>query len=130
MNNTNNNNVKTIAEMVLDSARKSVLITNLSLAEALGNGIYVQYESFGEVPCVCIMGMRPDNTAMICCNDSDSNKIYLVRVRLSHDNGVMIHQSTQIYNNDDHVISDAVWATLLDDIELWSKGKLNEIILG
>ena len=95
----NTNNEQSIAELMLATARKSVIITNLSLSEAMETGMMVQYESFGQVPCVCVMGLRQNSTALICCNDGDSNKIYLQYVAIEKENGFHLKYNTQIYNN-------------------------------
>lgn len=125
----NTNNEQSVAELMLATARKSVIITNLSLSEAMETGMMVQYESFGEVPCVCVMGLRPNSTALICCNDGDSNKIYLQYVAIEKENGFHMKYNTQIYNNNDADVADRVWANLLCDLELWSKGELDNIFL-
>ena len=125
----NTNNEQSVAELMLATARKSVIITNLSLSEAMETGMMVQYESFSEVPCVCVMGLRPNSTALICCTDGDSNKIYLQYVAIEKENGFHLKYSTQIYNNNDTDVADRVWANLLCDLELWSKGELDNIFL-
>jgi len=111
----------------LEFARKSVLITNMSLAEAMGQGIFSNYEVFNGDGGYMIMGVRPNSTALAATYSG--KRILWSELALIKDEDLELHHKLHAMDCQDDHMSDLAWTNLVDQIEEWVKCEREEIDL-
>ena len=122
MDNTNemNNN----AEKLLMGVRQTVMVTNMSLATALGTPFMATYESDEGI---LVMALRINNTAIMAATGVNSNTVIKSDIVITKD-GIGERRSTfQCETEED---ASQIWDLLNDRMFEWSKGEVEQVELG
>jgi hypothetical protein len=128
MDNQNSNiDLDMTAFKFLEFARKSVLITNMSLAEAMGQGIFSTHEVFNGDGGYMIMGVRPNSTALAATYSG--KRILWSELALEKNEDLELHHKLHAIDCSDDHMSDLAWTNLVDQIEEWVKCEREEIDL-
>lgn len=126
MNNTNDNNeIDTMAFKFLDYAKKSVLITNMALSEAMSQGLFATYEGFKDNGGYLVMGVRPNSTAIAAAYSG--SRILWSEIFFEKNEEMKLHQRLNAMNCPDADDNDRFWVQLVDQIEEWTKCEREEI---
>jgi hypothetical protein len=119
----NTNNIKDKAEELLAGVRQTVMVTNLSLATALGTPFMATYESDDGI---LVMALKPNNTAIIAATGNDSNTVIKSDIIIAKD-GIGERRSTfQCETEED---ASQIWDLLNDKMYEWSKGEVEQVEL-
>jgi hypothetical protein len=121
MDNTNKNN--TFTEELIATVRKTVLITNMSLATALEKPFVATYENDEGV---LMMALKPNNTSIVVACGYDSNTIIQCDFIIANEG---IGERRSIYKCKNKSDADDIWEILTDKLEDWSAGNINTIEL-
>jgi hypothetical protein len=111
----------------MDFARKSVLITNMSLAEAMGEGIFSTLETFSGHGGYLVLGVRPNSTARAATYSG--KRILWSELALIKDEDLELHHKLHAIDCPDEDMSDIAWTNLMEQIEEWVKCEREEIDL-
>jgi hypothetical protein len=121
MDNTNNNN--TFAEELLATVRKTVLVTNMSLATALEKPFVATYENDEGI---LMMALKPNNTSIIVACGHDSNTVIKCDFIIA---GEGVGERRSIYQCKNKSDADDIWEALIDKLDDWSSGNIDTIEL-
>ena len=121
MDNTNNNN--TFAEELLDTVRKTVLVTNMSLATALEKPFIATYENDEGI---LMMALKPNNTCILVACGLESTTVIKCDFIIA---GEGVGERRSIYKCKTKDEADEVWEVLTDKLEDWSAGVIETIEL-
>lgn len=128
MDNHNSNiDLDMTAFKFLEFARKSVLITNMSLAEAMDQGIFSSYEVYNGEGGYLVMGTRPNSTAIAATYTG--KRILWSELALLKNEDLELHHKLHAIDCQDDQISDLTWTNLVDQVEEWVKCEREEIDL-
>ena len=119
MDNTNNINVK--VEELLAVVRKTVLVTNMSMACALESPFTATYESDDGI---LIMGIKPNNSAVVIATGNDSNTVVQCDFIIVDDG---LGERRSIYKCDTEQDSSDIWEILNDRIDDWVAGSIDRV---
>jgi hypothetical protein len=120
----NTNNIKDKAEKILAETRKTVMVTNMSLATALGTPFMATYENDDGI---LVMALKPNNTAILAATGNSSNSIIKSDIIITKD-GIGERRSTfQCETEED---ASQIWDLLNDRMYEWSKGEVEQVELG
>ena len=122
MDNTNNNN--TFAEELLDIVRKSVLVTNMSLAVALEKPFIATYENDEGI---LMMALKPNNTSILVACGIESSTVIKCDFFIT-DKGLAERRS--IFKCKNKSDADDIWEILVDKLDDWSTGNIDTIEIG
>ena len=117
----NNNNGNTFEEDLLAIVRKTVLITNMSLAAALEKPFIATYENDEGI---LMMALKPNNTSIIVACGHNSNTVIKCDFIIAGE-GVGERRSIFKCKNKDE--ADDVWEILTDKLDDWSAGGIETI---
>jgi hypothetical protein len=126
-NHKDNIDLDMTAFQFMDFARKSVLITNMSLAEAMGEGIFSTLETFSGNGGYLVLGVRPNSTAR-AATYSGKRILWSELALLKYEDLELHHKLHAVDCPDEHT-SDLAWTDLVDQIEEWVKCEREEIDL-
>lgn len=126
-NSQNNIDLDLTSFKFMDFARKSVLITNMSLAAAMGEGIFSTLETFYGDGGHLVLGVRPNSTARAATYSG--KRILWSELALHEENDLELHHKLYAVECEDEDMSDTVWTNLVDQIEEWVKCEREEIAL-
>ena len=121
MDNTNNDN--TFAEDLLATVRKTVLVTNMSLAAALEKPFIATYENDEGI---LMMALKPNNTCIIVACGHESNTVIKCDFIIA---GEGVGERRSIFKCKTKDEADEVWDILTDKLEDWSAGGIETIEL-
>ena len=121
MDNTNNDN--TFAEDLLATVRKTVLVTNMSLATALEKPFIATYENDEGI---LMMALKPNNTSIIVACGHESNTVIKCDFIIA---GEGVGERRSIFKCKTKDEADEVWDILTDKLEDWSAGGIETIEL-
>jgi len=121
MDNTNNDNK--FAEDLLATVRKTVLVTNMSLATALEKPFIATYENDEGI---LMMALKPNNTSIIVACGHKSNTVIKCDFIIA---GEGVGERRSIYQCKTKNEADEVWDILTDKLEDWSAGGIETIEL-
>jgi len=121
MDNTNNDN--TFAEDLLATVRKTVLVTNMSLATALEKPFIATYENDEGI---LMMALKPNNTSIIVACGHESNTVIKCDFIIA---GEGVGERRSIFKCKTKAEADEVWDILTDKLEDWSAGGIETIEL-
>ena len=121
MDNTNNNN--TFAEELLATVRKTVLVTNMSLAVALEKPFIATYENDEGI---LMMALKPNNTSILVACGLESTTVIKCDFFIT-DKGLAERRS--IFKCKTKSDADDVWEVLTDKLDEWSNGDIDTIEL-
>jgi len=111
----------------MDFARKSVLITNMSLAEAMGEGIFSTLETFSGHGGYLVLGVRPNSTARAATYSG--KRILWSELALIKDEDLELHHKLHAVDCSDFDASDIAWTDLVEQLEEWTRCEREEIDL-
>lgn len=123
----NNIDLDMTAFQFMDFARRSVLITNMSLAEAMGEGIFSTLETFSGDGGYLVLGVRPNSTARAATYSG--KRILWSELALIKDEDLELHHKLHAIECVDEHMSDLAWTNLVDQIEEWVRCEREEIDL-
>jgi len=110
-------------EKLLAGVRKTVMVTNLSLAATLDTPFMATYENDTGI---LVMALKPNNTAILAATGNSSNSIIKSDVIITKD-GIGERRSTfQCETEED---ADQIWDLLNDKMYEWSKGEVEQVEL-
>jgi hypothetical protein len=120
----NTNNIKDNAEKILVETRRTVMVTNMSLATALGTPFMATYENDDGI---LVMALKPNNTAIIAATGNNSNTVIKADIIITTD-GIGERRTTfQCETEED---ASQIWDLLNDRMFEWSKGEVEQVELG
>lgn len=119
MDNTNNDN--TFTEDLLATVRKTVLVTNMSLATALEKPFIATYENDEGI---LMMALKPNNTCIIVACGLESNTVIKCDFIIA---GEGVGERRSIFKCKTKDEADDVWEILTDKLEDWSAGGIATI---
>jgi hypothetical protein len=122
MDNTNPmNKLNPKLEELIASVRKTVLVTNMSLATALETSFMATYENKNGI---CSMAMRKDNTAIMLANGTGGDVVYKCDFIIS---GEGIGERRAVFQCEDAESAEEIYELLNDRMYAWSNGEINEV---
>jgi hypothetical protein len=120
----NTNNIKDKAEKILAETRRTVMVTNMSLATALGTPFMATYENDDGI---LVMALKPNNTAILAATGNNSNSIIKSDIIITNE-GIGERRTTfQCETEED---ASQIWDLLNDRMFEWSKGEVEQVELG
>jgi len=120
----NTNNIKDKAEKILVETRRTVMVTNMSLATALGTPFMATYENDDGI---LVMALKPNNTAILAATGNSSNSIIKSDIIITNE-GIGERRTTfQCETEED---ASQIWDLLNDRMFEWSKGEVEQVELG
>jgi hypothetical protein len=120
----NTNNIKDKAEELLAGVRQTVMVTNLSLATALGTPFMATYESDDGI---LVMAIRTNSTAVMAATGADSNTVIQSDVIIAKEG---IGERRSIFQCETEEDANEIWDLLNDKMYAWSKGEIEQVELG
>lgn len=119
----NTNEIKDNGEKLLAGVRKTVMVTNLSLAAALDTPFMATYENDTGI---LVMALKPNNTAILAATGNNSNTVVKADIVITNE-GIGERRSTfQCETEED---ADQIWDLLNDKMYEWSKGEVEQVEL-
>lgn len=112
---------------LMDFARKSVLVTNMALAESMGEGIFSEYEVFRGNGGILCMGVRPNSTAVAAAYSG--KRILWSEIMLIREPELAVIHKLNVYEAQLADEADRIWVDLLDQIEEWVRCEREKIAL-
>ena len=124
MDNTNPmNKLNPKLEELIASVRKTVLVTNMSLATALETSFMATYENDDGI---LVMALKPNNTAILVDTGNNSNFIIKSDVIITKD-GIGERRSTIQCDTEED--ADEIWHLINDKMYAWSKNEIEQVEL-
>lgn len=122
MDNTNPmNKINPKLEELIASVRKTVLVTNMSLATALETSFMATYENKNGI---CSMAVKKDNTAILLASGNGSDVVYKCDFIIS-DEG--IGERRAIFQCESEESAEEIYELLSERMYAWSNGEINEV---
>jgi len=119
----NTNNIKDKAEELIAGVRQTVMVTNLSLATALGNPFMATYESDDGI---LVMAIRTNSTAVMAATGADSNTVIQSDIIIAKEG---IGERRSIFQCETEEDANEIWDLLNDKMYAWSKGEIEQVEL-
>jgi len=119
----NTNNIKDKAEKLLAGVRQTVMVTNMSLATALGTPFMATYESDDGI---LVMAIRTNSTAIMAATGADSNTVVQSDVIIAKKG---IGERRSIFQCENEEDANEIWDLLNDKMYEWSKGEVEQVEL-
>jgi hypothetical protein len=122
MDNTNPiNEIDKNLEDLLVNVRKTVLVTNMSLATSMNNPFMATYENQKGI---CSLAMRTNNTAILAATSTGGSIVYKCDLIIT-DKG--IGERRTIIQCEDAESADEIWELINGRMYDWSQGELEEV---
>ena len=122
MDNTNNTNkIDKNLEDLLVTVRKTVLVTNMSLATSMDTPFMATYENQKGI---CSMAMRTDNTAILAATSTGGSIVFKCNLVIT-DQG--IGESRSVIQCEDSEGADEIWELINGRMYDWSQGEIEEV---
>jgi hypothetical protein len=122
MDNTNPiNEIDKNLEDLLVNVRKTVLVTNMSLATSMNNPFMATYENQKGI---CSLAMRTNNTAILAATSTGGSIVYKCDLVIT-DKG--IGERRTIIQCEDAESADEIWELINGRMYDWSQGELEEV---
>ena len=122
MDNTNPiNEIDKNLEDLLVNVRKTVLVTNMSLATSMNNPFMATYENQKGI---CSLAMRANNTAILAATSTGGSIVYKCDLVIT-DKG--IGERRTIIQCEDAESTDEIWELINGRMYDWSQGELEEV---
>ena len=120
MDNTNNTNkIDKNLEDLLVTVRKTVLVTNMSLATSMDTPFMATYENQKGI---CSMAMRTDNTAILAATSTGGSIVFKCNLVIT-DQG--IGESRSVIQCEDSEGADEIWELINGRMYDWSQGDID-----
>lgn len=110
-------------EELIASVRKTVLVTNMSLATALETSFMATYENENGI---CSMAVKKNNTAILLANGTGGDVIYKCDFIINEEG---IGERRAIYKCEDEESAQEIYELLNDRMYAWSNCEINEVEL-
>jgi hypothetical protein len=117
----NSNEIKDKAEELLAGVRQTVMVTNMSLATALGTPFMATYESDEGI---LVMALRTNSTAIIAVAASNSYTVIQSDVIIANEG---IGERRSIFQCETEEDANEIWDLLNDKMYAWSKGEIEQV---
>lgn len=122
MDNTNPiNEIDKNLEDLLVNVRKTVLVTNMSLATSMNNPFMATYENQKGI---CSLAMRTNNTAILAATSTGGSIVFKCDLVIT-DKG--IGERRTIIQCEDAEGADEIWELINGRMYDWSQGELEEV---
>jgi len=122
MDNTNNTNkIDKNLEELLVNVRKTVLVTNMSLATSMDTPFMATYENQKGI---CSMAMRTNNTAILAATSTGGSVVFKCDLVIT-DEG--IGERRTIIQCEDAEGADEIWELINGRMYDWSQGEIEEV---
>jgi hypothetical protein len=122
MDNTNPiNEIDKNLEDLLVNVRKTVLVTNMSLATSMNTPFMATYENKDGI---CSMAMRTDNTAILAATSTGGSIVFKYDLVIT-DKG--IGERRTIIQCEDAESADEIWELINGRMYDWSQGEIEEV---
>jgi len=122
MDNTNNTNkIDKNLEELLVTVRKTVLVTNMSLATSMDTPFMATYENQKGI---CSMAMRTNNTAILAATSTGGSIVFKCDLVIT-DEG--IGESRTVIQCEDSEGADEIWELINGKMYDWSQGEIEEV---
>lgn len=122
MDNTNNTNkIDKNLEELLVNVRKTVLVTNMSLATSMDTPFMATYENQKGI---CSMAMRTNNTAILAATSTGGSIVFKCDLVIT-DEG--IGESRTVIQCEDSEGADEIWELINGKMYDWSQGEIEEV---
>jgi hypothetical protein len=122
MDNTNPiNEIDKNLEDLLVNVRKTVLVTNMSLATSMNNPFMATYENQKGI---CSLAMRTDNTAILAATSTGGSVVFKCDLVIT-DKG--IGERRTVIQCEDAESADEIWELINGRMYDWSQGELEEV---
>jgi hypothetical protein len=122
MDNTNPiNEIDKNLEDLLVNVRKTVLVTNMSLATSMNNPFMATYENQKGI---CSLAMRTNNTAILAATSTGGSIVYKCDLVIT-DKG--IGERRTVIQCEDAESADEIWELINGRMYDWSQGELEEV---
>lgn len=120
MDNTNNTNkIDKNLEELLVNVRKTVLVTNMSLATSMDTPFMATYENQKGI---CSMAMRTNNTAILAATSTGGSVVFKCDLVIT-DEG--IGESRTVIQCEDSEGADEIWELINGKMYDWSQGEID-----
>ena len=120
MDNTNNTNkIDKNLEDLLVTVRKTVLVTNMSLATSMDTPFMATYENQKGI---CSMAMRTDNTAILAATSTGGSIVFKCNLVIT-DQG--IGESRTVIQCEDAEGAGEIWELINGKMYDWSQGDID-----
>jgi len=120
MDNTNNTNkIDKNLEELLVTVRKTVLVTNMSLATSMDTPFMATYENQKGI---CSMAMRTNNTAILAATSTGGSIVFKCDLVIT-DEG--IGESRTVIQCEDSEGADEIWELINGKMYDWSQGEID-----
>ena len=120
MDNTNNTNeIDKNLEDLLVNVRKTVLVTNMSLATSMDTPFMATYENQKGI---CSMAMRTDNTAILAATSTGGSMVFKCDLVIT-DKG--IGERRTVIQCEDSEGADEIWELINGRMYDWSQGEID-----
>lgn len=120
MDNTNNTNkIDKNLEELLVTVRKTVLVTNMSLATSMDTPFMATYENQKGI---CSMAMRTNNTAILAATSTGGSVVFKCDLVIT-DEG--IGESRTVIQCEDSEGADEIWELINGKMYDWSQGEID-----
>jgi len=122
MDNTNpaNNLDKNLEDLIVN-VRKTVLVTNMSLATSMNSPFMATYENQKGI---CSLAMRTDNTAILAATSTGGSIVFKYNLVIT-DQG--IGEGRTIIQCEDAESADEIWELINGKMYDWSQGAIEEV---
>ena len=117
----NTNNISKLPENLLEKVRKTVLVTNMSLAAALEQPFLATYDCDHGI---IMMGLKTNNTAIVVATSFDSNTVIKCDFIIADGN---IAEKRSVFKCDNKSDADDVWEIITDRLDDWSHGRIPDV---
>jgi hypothetical protein len=122
MDNTDNTNeIDKNLEDLLVNVRKTVLVTNMSLATSMDSPFMATYENQKGI---CSMAMRTDNTAILAATSTGGNIVFKCDLVIT-DEGIGERRS--VIQCEDAEGAGEIWEIINGKMYDWSQGEIEEV---
>lgn len=120
MDNTDNTNeIDKNLEDLLVNVRKTVLVTNMSLATSMDTSFMATYENQKGI---CSMAMRTDNTAILAATSTGGSIVFKCDLVIT-DQGIVERRS--VIQCGDSEGADEIWELINGKMYDWSQGDID-----
>jgi hypothetical protein len=122
MDNTNPiNKIDKNLDDILVNVRKTVLVTNMSLATSMDTPFMATYENQNGI---CSMAMRTDNTAILAATSTGGSVVFKCDLTIT-DEGIVERRS--VIQCEDSESADEIWELINGRMYDWSQGEIEEV---
>ena len=108
-------------EDLLVNVRKTVLVTNMSLATSMNNPFMATYENQKGI---CSLAMRTDNTAILAATSTGGSIVYKCDLAITDQS---IGERRTVIQCEDAEGADEIWELINGKMYAWSQGELEEV---